>query len=205
LELDNFSLLVAHVRVLPAMEALLAAPGNRVQGFLAAGHVCTIEGLQEYTAFVNEHQIPVVAAGFEPVDLLDAILACVQQLEAGSAKVENRYSRSIQADGNLSAQQLVSQVYECCDGPWRGLGEIGRGRLRLRGSYANFDAQRRFASLTTLPIAEPPECRSADVLAGRLKPSDCPEFGDSCTPTTPLGAPMVSTEGACAAYYRYHK
>ncbi len=200
--LENFSLLVAHVRVLPAMEAIAAAPDCRVQGFLAAGHVCTVTGCELYRPFVERHRMPVVVTGFEPVDLLQGILKCVQLLEAGRAEVANCYGRVARDRGNTDAQRLVDEVFEACDRPWRGFGIIPGGGLRLRGGYAGFDAEMRFGR-SKLPIVDCGECRSADVLCGRIKPTGCPSFGTACTPESPLGAPMVSSEGACAAYYRY--
>ncbi len=202
---ENFSLLVAHVRVQPAMEALVQAPDHRVQGFLAAGHVCTVMGYESYEPFVEKYKLPVVVAGFEPLDLLEAILTCVRQLEAGEARVANQYGRSVRRAGNLAAQDLVREVYEVCDRPWRGLGVIPQGGLRLRDQFRPFDARVRFADqkLRDLPIIESPECRSGEVLAGRIKPPACSAFGTTCTPESPLGAPMVSSEGACAAYFQY--
>lgn len=200
---ENFSLIVAHVRVQPAMEALAQSPDNRVQGFLAAGHVCTVMGYESYEAFVDQYQLPVVVTGFEPLDLLEGILACVRHLEAGEACVENRYARSVRREGNLAAQDIVRDVYEVCDRPWRGFGAIPHGGLQLRNEWRRFDARARFKSIGQLPVVEPAECRSADVLAGRIKPPECSAFGITCTPESPLGAPMVSSEGACAAYFRY--
>lgn len=200
---DNFSLLVAHVRVQPAMEALIESPDNRVQGFLAAGHVCTVMGYESYEPFVGQYDLPVVVTGFEPIDLLEGILACVRQLEAGNARVENQYARCVRREGNLAAQDIVCEVYEVCDRPWRGFGVIPRGGMQLRDDWRQFDARARFSDLTQLPVIESDQCRSADVLGGRVKPPACPAFGTSCTPESPLGAPMVSSEGACAAYYRY--
>ncbi|MFO0899506.1 MAG: hydrogenase formation protein HypD [Pirellulales bacterium] len=204
LGLANFSLLVAHVRVLPAMAAVLASPGNRVQGFLAAGHVCTVMGYAEYEPFVADSGVPVVVTGFEPIDLLDGIRACVGQLEAGRPRVENCYGRSVSRGGTLAAQRLIADVYEPCDRAWRGLGIVRGGGYRLRPEWQAFDAELRFGVTSE---ATPPEvssdCRAGEVLAGRLRPSDCPHFGSSCTPDRPLGAPMVSAEGACAAYFRY--
>lgn len=201
--LDNFSLLVAHVRVLPAMERLVQSPDNRVQGFLAAGHVCTITGYESYEPFVHRYPLPVVVTGFEPLDLLAGILACVRQLEAGEARVENGYARSVRRRGNQAAQDVVREVYEVCDRPWRGFGVVPDGGLQLRDAWRSFDAADRFGGLAQLPIVETEECRSADVLAGRIKPPECPAFATTCTPERPLGAPMVSSEGACAAYHRY--
>lgn len=202
LGLDNFFLLVAHVRVQPAMEQLAASPDNRVQGFLAAGHVCTVAGYDSYAAFVRDYRIPVVVTGFEPVDLLVGILECVRQLEQGRAAVVNCYERSVCEIGNRRAIDIVEDVYDICDRPWRGMGVVRRGGLRLRDKYRAFDATTRFCHTQT-SVIEPPECRSGDVLTGRIKPTECECFGKRCTPETPLGAPMVSAEGACAAYYRY--
>jgi hydrogenase expression/formation protein HypD len=229
LGLKNFSLLVAHVRVLPAMEAIVAPPDCRVEGFLAAGHVCTVMGSEDYRSFVERYLMPVVVTGFEPVDLLDGILDCVRQLEAGDARVTNRYARSVRDAGNRTAQDIVSHVYEAADTPWRGLGTIPRGGYRLRGEFRRFDVRERFADLCGTPIRDPDrlqqpeltfaqlpatasadrpaelECRSGDVLRGQIKPIECSAFGTTCTPDSPLGAPMVSGEGACAAYFKYHR
>ncbi len=205
LGLENFSLIVAHVRVQPAMEALMNSPDNRVQGFLAAGHVCAITGFKTYDQFVRDFRVPVVVTGFEPIDLLEGILECVRQLESGRAEVVNRYARAVRRAGNQSAQQVVARVYEIDDRPWRGFGSVPQGGFRLRTEYERFDAQQRFGRGPTLqlPVMSGDGCRAADVLAGRLRPTACPEFGTRCTPDFPLGAPMVSSEGACAAYYRY--
>ena len=203
LGLDNFSLLAAHVRVQPAMEALMISPDNRVQGFLAAGHVCAVAGYESYDLFVAKHQVPVVVTGFEPVDLLDGIRECVRQLEAGVAEVRNCYGRSVRRDGNGAAQDIVDRVSQIADRPWRGLGVIPAGGLELRPEWREFDAAMRFNTGMPLHIMELGECRSGDVLAGRIKPTACPSFGTRCTPESPLGAPMVSSEGTCAAYFRY--
>ena len=200
---DNFSLLVAHVRVQPAMEALVCSQGAGAQAFLAAGHVCTVMGYESYEPFVKRFRLPVVVTGFEPLDLLDGILACVRQLEAGEARLENQYSRSVRREGNVAAQELVNAVYEICDRRWRGFGEIALGGLQLRAGFHKFDAQKRFKDVSQLPIVESTECCSSDILSGRIKPPECPAFSNACTPESPLGAPMVSSEGACAAYYRY--
>lgn len=201
-EIGNFSLLACHVRVPPAMDLILSAPECRIDGFLAAGHVCTVAGIGEYPEIAKRYGVPIVITGFEPVDILRGLHACVVQLEEGEARVENQYSRSVQERGNPLAQKTVEQVYEVADRPWRGLGVIPNGGLVLRDEYAEQDAMRRFG----LSLAEqegPTACRAADVLQGTLKPTACPEFGKTCTPGSPLGAPMVSTEGACAAYHRY--
>ena len=202
LGLANFSLLVSHVRVQPAMEMLAESDDKCVQGFLAAGHVCTVAGYESYEQFVKKYRLPVVVTGFEPVDLLIGIQECVGQLERGEASVVNCYSRSVSAPGNQQALAIMGDVYEVCDRPWRGLGVVPAGGFRLRQKWAQFDAERRFPRRAA-PVRECAECRSGDVLTGRIKPTECAEFGTRCTPDSPLGAPMVSAEGACAAYYRY--
>ena len=208
LGVNNFSLLVSHVRVQPAMEAVMQAPGNRVQGFLAAGHVCTVVGYQSYSEFVRQFRVPVVVTGFEPIDLLDGILECVSQLETGRFEIANRYGRSARLQGNTQALSVVDRVYSIADSTWRGLGILPAGGYVLREEFARFDAVRRFAMVSTHDASRPAchdACRAADVLTGMIRPTQCPEFGTRCTPDTPLGAPMVSTEGACAAYHRYAK
>jgi hydrogenase expression/formation protein HypD len=202
LNLENFSLLVAHVRVQPAMEAIASDPACRVEGFLAAGHVCTVVGCQSYEAFVASYGLPVVVTGFEPLDLLQGLLDCVRQLESGSAAVSNQYSRSVRAEGNPAACEIVDRVFEVCDRSWRGLGVVPAGGLRLREEWAQYDAERRFG-LTHIESGDVTDCRSGDVLCGRIKPPECQHFGTRCTIDHPLGAPMVSSEGACAAYFRY--
>jgi hydrogenase expression/formation protein HypD len=202
--LANFSMLVSHVLVPPAIRALLASPENRVQGFIAPGHVCTIMGYQEYEALVHDFAIPIVVGGFEPVDLLEAILMLVKQLERGEARVENQYVRSVSYEGNLPAQQILKEVFEIADQKWRGIGTIPRSGLRLRPEYAAYDANEIF-DLELITAEEPAECISAQVLQGLKKPTDCPAFAIRCTPENPLGAPMVSAEGACAAYYHYRR
>ena len=202
LGLPNFSLLVSHVRVQPAMEMLASSPDSVVQGFLAAGHVCAVAGYETYRDFVGRYRLPVVVTGFEPVDLLSGILECVQLLERGEAEVQNRYRRSVSIEGNPHALQLVDQVYEICDRAWRGLGVVPRGGLALRDSWSEFDALRRFPP-ASLPVIDSTDCRSGDVLTGKIKPPECEHFATRCTPENPMGAPMVSAEGACAAYYRY--
>jgi len=199
----NFSLLAAHVRVQPAMEAVLLSPENRVQAFLAAGHVCAVVGYQSYAELCRRFRIPVVVTGFEPVDLIRGIRACVEQLETGRHEVENRYGRAVRPGGNPHAVQLLDDVFETCDRNWRGLGLIRRGGLRLREAWRDFDAERRFPAVE-LPVVESCPCRSGEVLSGRIKPPQCEAFGKECTPDRPLGAPMVSGEGACAAYFHYH-
>jgi hydrogenase expression/formation protein HypD len=202
--LANFSLLVAHVRVPPAIDALLSAPDNRVQGFLAAGHVCTVMGWREYEDLAARHRVPIVVTGFEPLDLLDGIRRCVAQLERGRATVENQYARAVTRDGNAVAQALLAEVFEVIDRPWRGLGVIAGGGLGLRAAWRDFDAASRYAAAAppAATAADEP-CRSGEVLRGVLKPPQCAAFGTRCTPEHPLGPTMVSGEGACAAYFRY--
>ncbi|MCM2369696.1 hydrogenase formation protein HypD [Aporhodopirellula aestuarii] len=203
LGLQNFSIVPAHVRVLPAMETIMQLPENRVEGFLAAGHVCSITGYDVYESFVAKHRVPVVVTGFEPVDLLEGILQAVTLLEAGKAVIENRYSRNVQRHGNPNAQALIDRVYEIDDRDWRGFGTISGGGYRLRDEYAQMDACRKFARLLPPSARKDSECRGADVMSGKIKPKQCPAFGKTCSPESPLGAPMVSSEGACAAYYRF--
>lgn len=209
--LKNFSVLVAHVRVLPAMETLMQSPDCRVQGFLAAGHVCTVTGYDEYVEFARRFRTPVVVTGFEPVDLLDGILDCVAQLESGQAEVTNRYARSVRVTGNDTAQSVVGQVYQVADTPWRGLGTILSGGYQLRPEFQRFDARQRFDSISPASLecvssaCGSDECRSGEVLSGLIRPPQCEAFGTRCTPDLPMGAPMVSAEGACAAYYKYQR
>jgi hydrogenase expression/formation protein HypD len=202
--LKNLSLLVSHVLVPPAIRALLATPENRVQGFIAPGHVCTIVGYSEYESLVRDFNIPIVVGGFEPVDLLEAVLMLVKQLERGEARVENQYVRSVTYKGNERAQEVVREVFEVADQKWRGIGMIPNSGLRLSDAYADYDANRIF-DLQLISADEPAECISAQVLQGLKKPTDCPAFAMRCTPENPLGAPMVSSEGACAAYYHYRR
>ncbi len=198
----NFSLLVSHVLVPPAIEAILQAPGNRVQAFLAAGHVCTVMGYRQYVPIAERHRVPIVVAGFEPVDLLDGIRRAVAQLERSEARVENAYARAVTRDGNLAAQKLLDEVFEVTDRNWRGIGLIPASGWRLAPGYRDFDAELRFDT-GVAAARESTVCRSGEVLQGAIKPTDCPAFGKECTPRTPLGATMVSSEGACAAYYNY--
>jgi hydrogenase expression/formation protein HypD len=202
--LTNLSLLVSQVLVPPAIRALLASPQNRVQGFIAPGHVCTVMGYQEYEQLVRDFQVPIVVGGFEPVDLLEAVLMLVKQLEQGQARAENQYARSVSYRGNQPAQQIMKEVFEIADQKWRGIGTIPRSGLQLRREYAAFDANKVF-DLHLISTDEPAECISAQVLQGLSKPTECPAFAMRCTPENPLGAPMVSSEGACAAYYRYRR
>ncbi len=202
--ITNLSLLVSHVLVPPAIRALMVSEQNRVQGFIAPGHVCTVMGCSEYESLVSDFRIPIVVGGFEPLDLLEAVLMLVRQLEAGEAKLENQYVRSVSYAGNREAQQIMQDVFGVADQKWRGIGMIPLSGLRLRDEYAAHDANRVF-ELEELTVEEPAECISAQVLQGLKKPTDCPAFGMRCTPDNPLGAPMVSSEGACAAYYRYRR
>jgi hydrogenase expression/formation protein HypD len=202
--LDNFSLLVSHVLVPPAMEAILSAPHNRVQGFLAAGHVCTVMGYTEYEPLVQKYQVPMVVTGFEPLDLLQGIYMCIRQLEQGRADLENQYTRCVRRPGNIAAVDLIRRVFRIVPRKWRGIGEIPQSGLGLQGEFARFDAERRFR-VSQREIHEPAECISGLILQGARKPRQCPAFGGKCTPEHPLGATMVSTEGACAAYYRYRR
>lgn len=199
---DNFSVLASQVLVVPAMRALLASPANRVQGYLAAGHVCTVMGWSEYESLAEEFRVPVVPTGFEPLDILVGILMVVRQLESGRHAVENQYVRSVTREGNLAARRMLDTVFAVADRDWRGIGEIPASGLVIRERFAAFDAERRFA-VETLAAPESTLCRAGLVLQGIEKPAACPVFGRECTPEHPLGATMVSSEGACAAYYRY--
>jgi hydrogenase expression/formation protein HypD len=199
---DNFSLLVSHVLVPPAMEALLSSENCVVQGFLAAGHVCTVMGFEEYFPIAQKHEVPIVVTGFEPLDLLEGILMTVTQLEEGRHEVENQYARAVRREGNRPAQQTIGEVFEIAPRQWRGLGEIPASGLQLRGRFQKYDANRSYPSATE-PVRESPDCISGMILQGIRKPHECPAFAVKCTPENPLGAPMVSSEGACAAYYHY--
>ena len=200
--IENFSLLVSHVLVPPAMEALLSSESCVVQGFLAAGHVCTIMGFEEYFPIAAKYEVPIVVTGFEPLDILDGILMTVAQLEEGRHEVENQYSRAVKREGNRPAQKTIAEVFEITPREWRGLGEIPASGFQLRGRFQKYDANRRFP-FSGEPAHESPECISGLILQGIKKPHECPAFAVKCTPENPLGAPMVSSEGACAAYYHY--
>ncbi|MDZ7267530.1 MAG: hydrogenase formation protein HypD [candidate division KSB1 bacterium] len=202
--LRNFSILVSHVLVPPAMKALLSSPRNRVQGYLAAGHVCTVMGWEEYEPIAAQYHVPIVVTGFEPVDILEGVLMTVRQLERGEARVENQYSRVVRREGNRPAQELIRKVFEIAPRKWRGIGEIPASGLRLRPEFRAYDAEVIF-DLGELQVEEPAICISGLVLQGLKKPDECPAFGRQCTPQTPLGATMVSSEGACAAYFAYHR
>jgi len=200
--IENFSILSSHVLVPPAMEAILSSPRNRVQGFLAAGHVCAVMGFWEYEPLAEEYQIPIVVTGFEPLDLLQGVFMTVKALEEGRWGVENQYVRSVNRDGNKPAQELVAQVFEPCDRAWRGIGEIPGSGFALRPEFEPFNAEKRF-SVEGVEAEESPDCIAGEILQGLKKPHECAAFGERCTPEHPLGAPMVSSEGACAAYYQY--
>ena len=200
--IENFSLLVSHVLVPPAMEALLSSSNCVVQGFLAAGHVCTIMGYEEYFPIAERYKVPIVVTGFEPLDILDGILMTVSQLEEGRHEVENQYARATRRGGNRPAQERIIEVFEVVNRQWRGLGEIAASGFQLRGRFQKYDANLRFPFVGE-PAQESPECISGLILQGLKKPHECPAFAVKCTPENPLGAPMVSSEGACAAYYHY--
>lgn len=201
-KIKNFSVLAAHVLVPPALVALLQSPENRVQGFLAAGHVCAVMGYEEYEPLAAEHRVPIVVTGFEPTDILEGVLMAIRQLEEGRHQVENQYTRVVHRTGNRAAQALVAGVFQKTDRAWRGLGEIPQSGLSLTNPYSAFDAKKKFALIET-ESTESPLCESGAILRGTIRPPDCKAFGKQCTPENPLGAPMVSSEGACAAYHRY--
>jgi hydrogenase expression/formation protein HypD len=200
--IGNYSVLVSHFCVPPAIEAILSSPDNRVQGFLAAGHVCAVMGYWEYPPLASRFGVPIVVTGFEPVDLLQGILAAVRLLEQGKAEVQNAYSRVVTREGNRAAQAVIRQVFMPCDRKWRGVGTIPLSGWCLRPEYSEFDAERRFPVASIQP-RESPLCIAGEILRGLKKPEQCTAFGVTCTPENPLGAPMVSSEGACAAYFRY--
>ena len=204
LGLKNFSLLCSQVLVPPAMEAILSSPLNCVQGFLAAGHVCSVMGYEEYIPLASKYHVPIVVTGFEPVDILQGILMIVKQLESGQAKVENQYTRAVRREGNRSAQDLIHKVFNITDRSWRGIGTIPQSGYRLCADYAAFDAEAVF-DVSAIQTQESPMCIAGQVMQGLKKPHDCPAFGTQCMPEHPLGAPMVSSEGACAAYFHYGK
>ena len=200
--IQNFSLLVSHVLVPPAVATILGSPRNRVQGFLGPGHVCVIMGSQEYEELVARFRVPIVITGFEPLDILEGVLMVVRQLETGRAEMENQYARAVQREGNRAAQQIVTSVFEVCDRKWRGVGPIPQSGYRLRPEFRAFDAEEIF-HVGEMVTHESPLCISGQILQGIKKPHDCPVFGTACTPQAPLGATMVSAEGSCAAYYAY--
>jgi hydrogenase expression/formation protein HypD len=200
--LKNFSMLVSHVLVPPAISAIMSSPANRVQAFLAAGHVCSVMGYWQYLPLAQHFRVPIVVTGFEPLDVLEGIRRTVTQLEAGTSSVENAYERAVTPQGNKAAQTLLNDIFEVCDRTWRGIGVIPQSGWRLSAAYQDFDAEKRF-NVTDIRTQESPLCQSGKVLQGTLKPNQCPAFGKECTPRTPLGATMVSSEGACAAYFNY--
>lgn len=202
--LKNFSVVVSHVCVPPAMEAILGSKSNRVNGFLAAGHVCAVMGYHEYPPLAEKYRVPIVVTGFEPVDLLRGVLGAVRQLEAGRCEVENAYERTVTFDGNKPAQGVIQTVFQPVDRKWRGIGVIPQSGWGLRPEFAEFNAETRF-NVGEITTQESPLCIAGEILQGLKKPTDCPAYGKQCTPQTPLGAPMVSAEGACAAYFRYHR
>jgi hydrogenase expression/formation protein HypD len=204
LGLSNYSILVSHVRVPPAMNLILGSPENRVQAFLAAGHVCAVMGYWEYPPIAERYHVPIVVTGFEPVDILQGVLLAVRQLEDGRCQAENAYTRTVTFEGNRAAQQVIDQVFETCDRKWRGIGLIPASGWRLRPAYLNYDAETRFQVQDIQPT-ESPLCIAGQILQGLKKPHQCSAFGNPCTPEHPLGATMVSSEGACAAYYKYSK
>ncbi|ORJ57765.1 hydrogenase formation protein HypD [Mycobacterium simiae] len=204
LGLTNFSMLVSHVLVPPAMTAILSSPTNRVEAFLAAGHVCTVMGTGEYGPLVDQFRVPIVVTGFEPLDLLEGVRQAVDLLEAGTPQLRNAYPRAVTAAGNTVAQQTLADVFVVTDRQWRGIGMIPKSGWTLSPRYAQFDAELKFG-VAELRVSESAECHSGEVLQGLLKPNECPAFGKSCTPRTPLGATMVSSEGACAAYYQFRR
>jgi hydrogenase expression/formation protein HypD len=201
-DLKNVSLLVSHVLVPPAMETILSSPQNRVQGFLGPGHVCTVVGYEEYESLSRRFGVPIVVTGFEPLDVLEGILKVVRQLEEGRAEVENQYSRVLNREGNRVAQELIRKVFTVSDRKWRGVGSIPQSGYTLSAEFHDFDAEFRF-SVEAIDTSEPAVCIAGEILQGIKKPHDCPAFGSACTPQHPLGATMVSSEGACAAYYAY--
>ncbi|MEX2044298.1 MAG: hydrogenase formation protein HypD, partial [Opitutus sp.] len=202
--LENFSLLASHVLVPPAIEAILSSAGNRVQGFLAAGHVCAVTGMGEYEPLARRFHVPMVVTGFEPIDILRGVLECGEQLEAGRAEVTNAYARAVKPAGNPHALAMIGEVFTVVDREWRGMGSIPRSGLDLQPEFSLFDARLRF-ELEMPADAQGTECMAGEILRGIRKPADCPAFGTRCTPEHPLGAPMVSGEGACAAYFRYRR
>jgi len=199
---QNFSILVSLVRVPPALELILSTPGSKVDAFLAAGHVCTVMGYREYEPIAEKYRVPIVVTGFEPTDLLQGVYLAVKQLEEGRAEVENQYTRSVRRDGNPYAKKILEEVFETCDRPWRGIGKIPHSGLKLKGPFQSLDAEKRF-QVDALTRKEPEKCIAGQILQGIQKPYQCSAFKKECTPEHPLGAPMVSAEGACAAYFRY--
>ncbi len=202
--IENFSMLVSHVLVPPAIETILSSPRSRVDGFLAAGHVCSVMGTSQYEPLARRYRVPIVVTGFEPLDVLDGIRRCVLQLEEGRGEVENAYTRAVRPEGNPAAQAMLAELFEVCDRSWRGIGMIPRSGWRLAPAFAAYDAELRF-DVGALRADEPTECRAGEVLQGLIRPDECEWFGTTCTPRTPMGATMVSSEGACAAYHQYRR
>ena len=202
--LNNFSILCSHVLVPPAIEAILASPENKVQGFLAAGHVCAVVGYEDYLPLAEQYRIPIVVTGFEPVDILQGIMMTVEQLERGEHRVANQYARSVRREGNSAARALIAKVFEVTDRSWRGIGIIPQSGYKLRPEFSAFDAERIF-ELQARPPNESRRCIAGKILQGLRKPPECPSFAGECNPEHPLGAPMVSSEGSCAAYYHYRR
>jgi hydrogenase expression/formation protein HypD len=202
--LKNFSIITSHVRVPPAMEAILSSKSNRVQAFLAAGHVCAVMGFHEYPPIAEKYRVPIVVTGFEPIDLLNGMVSAIKQLEAGRAEAENQYQRAVKFEGNESAQRTIRSVFQSVDRKWRGIGVIPQSGWGLNSEFAEFDAEIKF-DVENIFTQESPLCVAGEILQGLKKPLQCAAFGKECTPQTPLGAPMVSAEGACAAYYKYHR
>lgn len=203
LGLNNYSILTSHVLVPPAIKALMEDPDSSIDGFLAAGHVCSIMGYWEYLPLAEKYQVPIVVTGFEPLDILQGILMCVRQLEKGEAKVENQYTRMVREEGNSSAQNLINEVFQPSDQEWRGIGSIGDSGLQLQERFLSFDAKEKFR-LTDKDAPDNKECIAGQIMKGISKPTDCKHFGTTCNPQHPIGAPMVSSEGACAAYYHFN-
>ncbi len=204
LGLKNYSILCSHVLVPPAIEALMSGFNSSINGFLSAGHVCTVMGYEEYIPLAEKYKIPIVVTGFEPIDILQGILKCVSLLEEGKNVVDNQYSRAVRKEGNIAAKEIIRKVFEVTDRKWRGIGLIPNSGLKLKDEFAEFDAERIF-DIKDIQIDEPEVCIAGEVLQGLKIPTDCPAFGKECTPENPLGAPMVSSEGACAAYFHYKK
>lgn len=200
--ISNFSMIVSHVLVPPAITSILQSPDNRVQAFLGPGHVCTVMGYVEYEPIVRDFNVPIIITGFEPIDMLDGVLRTVRQLESGRAEIENQYRRAVQREGNIRSREFLEEVFEICDRKWRGVGLIPMSGYRLRHEYREFDAEQLF-NVGDIETQESSVCISGEILRGLKKPHECPAFGNDCTPQRPLGATMVSSEGACAAYYNY--
>ncbi len=202
--ITNFSILSSHVLVPPAINAILSSPENKIDGFLAAGHVCTVMGYEEYIPLAEKYKTPIVVTGFEPTDILKGILSCVKQLEKGEVFVENEYKRSVRKEGNIPAKQVMFDVFEITDKTWRGIGEIPKSGFRIKEKYKKFDAERLF-NLESVSKEESKVCIAGEIMQGLKKPFECPAFEKECSPENPMGSPMVSSEGACSAYYRYRK